>query len=53
MNAKPSKAATDLRMSAVEFDRIMGKALQVKPQDAKSSKKEKPKAANKKSHKSK
>jgi hypothetical protein len=31
--------ASELRMSAKEFDRIMGKALQVKPKTAKKPKK--------------
>ena len=34
MKAKQAKPIGDLRMSAEEFDRIMGKALQVKPEDA-------------------
>ncbi|MGO9429254.1 hypothetical protein [Rhodoblastus sp.] len=32
MTAAKTKPADDLRMSAEEFDRIMGKALQVKPE---------------------
>lgn len=32
MTAAKAKAADELRMSAEEFDRIMGKALQVKPE---------------------
>ena len=37
MTAKAVRAAEmdDMRMSASEFDRIMGKALQVKPKDGK------------------
>ena len=31
MKAKQAKPVGELRMSAEEFDRIMGKALQVKP----------------------
>jgi hypothetical protein len=45
------KKQTDLdklRMSEREFDRIMRKALQVKPEDGKPKKKAKPKARKKK-----
>ena len=38
----------DMRMSAGDFDRIMGKALQVKPETAKKPKAKKAKAAKKK-----
>jgi hypothetical protein len=41
----------ELRMSSKEFDRIMGRALQVKPEEAKKPRREtkaKPKATNKK-----
>ncbi len=41
MTAKTTQEA-DFRMSGKEFDRIMGKALQVKPEDA-----QKPKRAKK------
>ncbi len=34
MKAKQAKPVGELRMSAEEFDRIMGKVLQVKPEDA-------------------
>jgi hypothetical protein len=34
MTAAKAKPADVLRMSAAEFDRIMGKALQVKPEKA-------------------
>jgi hypothetical protein len=37
-----------LRMSELEFDRIMGKALQAKPKDGEPKKKAKPKAKKKK-----
>lgn len=46
MTAKPA-ITDDLRMSAAAFDRIMGKALQVKPETAKKAK-DKPKARKKK-----
>jgi hypothetical protein len=42
MNAGQPKPADEMRMSAKEFDRIMGQALQVRPEDAK-----KPKRAKK------
>lgn len=38
MKAAQPKAVGELRMSAAEFDRIMGRALQVKPEDTKKSK---------------
>ena len=40
--AKPAKTG-DFRMSGKEFDRIMGKALQVKPKASGKSKKKVPK----------
>jgi hypothetical protein len=42
------KPADELRMSSKEFDRIMGQALQVKPEEVKKSKRSKPEATNKK-----
>lgn len=33
MTAPKTASGDDLRMSSKEFDRIMGKALQVKPED--------------------
>jgi hypothetical protein len=42
MKAAQKKPAQDLRMSSAEFDRIMGKALQVKPEAARSKKAKKP-----------
>lgn len=44
------KPADELRMSSAEFDRIMGQALQVKPEAASSKKKAK-KATKKKTAK--
>lgn len=38
MKAAQPKPADDLRMSAKEFDRIMGQALRVKPEDDKKTK---------------
>ncbi|MGH6847791.1 MAG: hypothetical protein ACREC0_10225 [Methylocella sp.] len=35
MKAEQPKPADELRMSGKEFDRIMGHALRVKPEDAK------------------
>ena len=35
MKATQPKPVVELRMSEREFDRIMGQALQVKPEDAK------------------
>ena len=35
MNAAKKKPTEDLRLSSAEFDRIMGRALQVKPEAAK------------------
>lgn len=43
--------SNDLRMSATEFDRIMGKALQVKPEQSNKPKQAKPKMASKKARK--
>ena len=42
MKARQPKPADELRMSSAEFDRIMGRALQVKPEGA-----QKPKRATK------
>lgn len=48
MKAQP-KPAEEMRMSRKEFDRIMGQALRVKPEDAKKPKRSaKTKAARKK-----
>ena len=44
MTEPKAKAVDDMRMSAGEFDRIMGKALQVKPETAKKAKARKSKA---------
>jgi hypothetical protein len=41
MNASKKKEDDDLRMSSAEFDRIMGHALQVKPEEAKKLKRRK------------
>ena len=38
MNAAKQKPADDLRMSAKDFDRIMGQVLQVKPKSKKATK---------------
>ena len=46
MTAAKAKPADELRMSAEEFDRIMGKALQVKPEGTpKPKQRPKPKAS--------
>lgn len=48
MKAGQPKPADELRMSGKEFDRIMGKALQVKPENTKKPKRSsKPKTAPK------
>jgi rRNA processing protein Gar1 len=51
MKTVQKKPVEELRMSSAEFDRIMGQALQVKPEEVKKSKRPKPKAKNKKSRK--
>lgn len=38
MKATQKKPTEEMRMSSAEFDRIMGRALQVKPESAKPSK---------------
>jgi hypothetical protein len=52
MKAVQKKPTEELRMSCAEFDRIMGQALQVKPETAKAERPKKTKTAtNKKSAK--
>jgi hypothetical protein len=49
MTAAKPKPVDELRMNEAEFDRMMGAALRVKPEDAKKPKRRaKPKAASKK-----
>lgn len=48
MKAGEPKPADELRMSSKEFDRIMGRALQVKPETRKPKRSTKPKPAAKK-----
>jgi hypothetical protein len=51
MNAAQKKPIEELRMSGAEFDRIMGHALQVKPEPPKAKSKKTKSAAKKKTAK--
>lgn len=42
MKAASRKTGDEMRLSSKEFDRIMGRALQVKPVESKKAKKPKP-----------